>query len=81
MTASAPARQAAQIAVTLLLMLPSLSLPRSSAVRNEPIQAEKLPPDRKVLGQQRGDTSVWPATGRLRECNKALLVSLSGCRP
>jgi hypothetical protein len=62
--------QAAQIAVTCLLMLPSLSLPPlECCFGTSPIQAEKLRPDRKILGstrskngtrQRRPDVRCWP---------------------
>ena len=46
--------QAAQIAITCLLILPSLSLPPlECCFGTSPIQAEKLRPDRKDCGQRR----------------------------
>ena len=56
--------QAAQIAVTCLLMLPSLSLPPlECCVGTSPIQAEKLRPDRKVLGSATLATKAVASSG------------------
>src|SRR6267142_2307484 len=52
-------------------MLPSLSLPPlECCFGTSPIQAEKLRPDRKVLGQQHSRPERSPASDRPRECNE-----------
>ena len=56
--------QAAQIAIPLLLILPSLSRPPlECCLGTSPIQAEKLRPDRKVLGSATLATRAVASSG------------------
>src|SRR6267378_3342888 len=74
--------QAAQIAVTCLLILPSLFLPPLECCFGTiPIQAEKLRPDRKDFGSATAATKAVASTGPTPGASSSLmLISLDRCQ-
>src|SRR5262245_66392717 len=74
--------QAAQIGSPCLLILPSLSRPPlECCFGTNPIQAEKLRPDRKVLGSATLATKAVPSSGPTPGMQlRRLLVRLERCQ-
>ena len=74
--------QAAQIAIALLLILPSLSLPPLEfCFGTSPTQAEKSSPDRKALGSAMLATSAVANAGPTPGiASSRLLVTLDRCQ-
>ena len=74
--------QAAQIAVTLLADMAKPALPPlECCFGTSPIQAEKLRPDRKVLGSATVATRAMASTGPMPGAlSSRLLVSLDRCQ-